>query len=237
MKKISIFCPQCKKKLEIPLPPSLTQKINEKKVHHFPVPYKYIHGTPPHGITIYIDAHFDTRSYEVVEEIGFDQKAIQFLIESAPISPTSTTGDVLRVFLNTILNILISHFNLNSKIQFEIGYHLGQTFVGAFDDASLQTEDDYIKAISSFWKQHNLGILTIQGFQHNSLIVQLQDHFELNSSSHSNQPNCHISRGILTGLLETRFLAKFEISETKCCSTGDEFCEFQVVEKLEIAPS
>ena len=74
MKKISIFCPQCKKKLEIPLPPSLTQKINEKKVHHFPVPYKYIHGTPPHGITIYIDAHFKTRSYEIVEEVGFDQK-------------------------------------------------------------------------------------------------------------------------------------------------------------------
>jgi hypothetical protein len=62
MSTLYAYCDRCSAYITIELPPDV---ISEHTV--YPFPYTYVHGDPPHALTIYLDQDLVERGHEVSE--------------------------------------------------------------------------------------------------------------------------------------------------------------------------
>jgi hypothetical protein len=62
MPVVYTYCEKCKAYIAIDVPPDTIGRQNV-----FPFPYSYVHGKPPHVITIYLDQDLVERGHEVSE--------------------------------------------------------------------------------------------------------------------------------------------------------------------------
>lgn len=62
MSTLYAYCDRCSAYITIELPPDV---ISEHTV--YPFPYTYVHGDPPHALTIYLDQDLIERGHEVSE--------------------------------------------------------------------------------------------------------------------------------------------------------------------------
>ncbi len=78
-----------------------------------------------------------------------------------------------------------------------------------------------LKRANKFWKQlHNTGYINADDIQSNSAICRIYDY------GCPHKAHCVFLLGYFTGVLEMTGVCNIQISETKCTTEGNDFCEY-----------
>ena len=64
-------CPICHEKMKLPVQKSIVSKETR-----FPFEYLFVHGTPSHGLTFYIDKNWAIRGVDFVKNVNFQGDSI-----------------------------------------------------------------------------------------------------------------------------------------------------------------
>jgi len=87
MSTLYAYCDRCSAYITIELPPDV---ISEHTV--YPFPYTYVHGDPPHALTIYLDQDLIERGHEVSELHPESRVGVgKALPPAAPAAPAMAT--------------------------------------------------------------------------------------------------------------------------------------------------
>lgn len=78
-------------------------------------------------------------------------------------------------------------------------------------------------------RQHKLGIVEIIRESEDKLTVRFAECFGCSGMKGYNEAISQLERGIIAGALEGATGATVSIKESKCCTGGNEFCEFEAV--------
>ncbi len=74
---IEIFCPYCKDTIHFSIP----KDFLEAKRNYYPFSFRYIHGRPPHSVTLYIDKMGTIRGSDFCDSISLSEQVIESLLE------------------------------------------------------------------------------------------------------------------------------------------------------------
>ncbi|MHA1673838.1 MAG: tetratricopeptide repeat protein [Promethearchaeota archaeon] len=74
---IEIFCPYCKEIIHFSIPKDFLKAQHE----NYPFSFRYIHGRPPHSITLYIDKIGNIRGSDFCDSISLSKQMIESLLE------------------------------------------------------------------------------------------------------------------------------------------------------------
>ena len=78
-------------------------------------------------------------------------------------------------------------------------------------------------------KRHRLGIIGITENAEDRLTIRFEECIGCSGMEDYNEAVSQFERGIIAGALESATGATVSIKESKCCTQGNEFCEFEVV--------
>ncbi|WP_371804573.1 hypothetical protein [Candidatus Lokiarchaeum ossiferum] len=74
--QVKIFCKGCKEDISFAIPENLFQKENIK----YPYVFRFVHGEPPHSISMYIDKNDSIRGFEFGDSITLSDDLIEKII-------------------------------------------------------------------------------------------------------------------------------------------------------------
>lgn len=86
-----------------------------------------------------------------------------------------------------------------------------------------------IEEIPDVFKQHKLGLVEIAQTSEDKLTVRFMECFGCSGMRDYNESISQLERGVLAGALESATGGTASINESKCCTKGGDFCEFEVV--------
>lgn len=81
--------------------------------------------------------------------------------------------------------------------------------------------------IPAVFRKHKLGILDIEQLSGDRVRVRFQECIGCSGMSDYNEAISQFERGIVAGALEAATGATVSIKESICCTTGEEYCEFE----------
>ncbi len=91
---ISIFCPICKKTIKFNIPES----ILKKKYKHYPFPFRYVHGIPPHSVTLYIDKNHKIRGSEFDDTVVLSHNVIENMYNTRILQDRKNIEEIQQKF-------------------------------------------------------------------------------------------------------------------------------------------
>jgi predicted hydrocarbon binding protein len=144
----------------------------------------------------------------MVEEARLGKPKRDLLGYELPIS-------VLRLILLSLEDILEE----NAPPVFQM---LGRTVGRALGAKSIEE-------IPDVFRKHKLGLVEITRKSEDRLTVRFMECFGCSGMKDYNESISQLERGVLAGALEAATGGTVSINESKCCTEGGDFCEFEVV--------
>ena len=86
-----------------------------------------------------------------------------------------------------------------------------------------------LNEIPQVLEQHKLGIIDIVRNSEDRLTVRLAECIGCSGMKDYNEAISQLERGIIAGVLEGATGATVSIKESKCCTKGNDFCEFEAI--------
>ncbi|UCD57805.1 MAG: hypothetical protein JSV16_01465 [Candidatus Hydrogenedentota bacterium] len=86
-----------------------------------------------------------------------------------------------------------------------------------------------LSEIPEILKQHKVGIVDIVRHSDDRLTVRFRECIGCSGMKDYNEAVSQFERGIIAGALEGATGATVSIKESKCCTEGSDFCEFEVI--------
>jgi len=99
---------------------------------------------------------------------------------------------------------------------------LGRSIGLSLGVSSLEELPDVIK-------RHRVGIIGITRNSEDRLTIRFEECIGCSGMEDYNEAISQFEKGIIAGALESATGATVSIKESKCCTQGNEFCEFEVV--------
>ena len=78
-------------------------------------------------------------------------------------------------------------------------------------------------------KRHRVGIIGITKNSEDRFTIRFEECIGCSGMEDYNEAISQFEKGIIAGALESATGATVSIKESKCCTRGNEFCEFEVV--------
>ncbi|MBI5528351.1 MAG: diguanylate cyclase [Deltaproteobacteria bacterium] len=164
---------------------------------------------------------------DVVKQIRGDKPVEELLLSVLDLDeiPRSIGNTVdLRLFrlfrFFAIRNITVGSL---AGVCYRSGKDVGLSF-------SLATTGDLENLVRSL----NLGTLVFPDLGERHITVRLHECATCAGIRNIGKCVCHFEGGLLAGALEGIFQKRVDLSETKCCAKGDEFCEFSLISTREM---
>ena len=112
----------------------------------------------------------------------------------------------------------------------EIGNSIFDLFVNIYGYDVIKSEDEYKKALEDFVSLGGFGRMEITDidFKKGSIVFRGWGFPEVISITNSEEPVCHLMRGICTRFMELVTGKPFDGKEVKCQAKGDEYCEIRI---------
>ncbi|MHA1521787.1 MAG: V4R domain-containing protein [Promethearchaeota archaeon] len=224
-RKVKLDCPQCKKTITFQIPDS----VFEKEHAHFPFTFRYIHGHPPHSITLYIDKEDNIRGKEFGDSIQLSNDIIDKMFETRNLHSKSKeeSGKIMQTVFNTFTTVIDAHIPEAETIHFAVGQTLGKNFENMFIS---KEEGALMEELTEFWKQNGFGHIDELKFGTDTITFNVYECFECSHLPVLGHPVCKLDEGFLTTLFESKFQKLYEVKELECFATGKDYCKFQVKE-------
>lgn len=73
---------------------------------HYRFTFRYIHGNPPHSVTLYIDKNFDNRGREFGDSLQLSEEIIENMFQQRNLSSESDSTTVIKTLFNTFTTII-----------------------------------------------------------------------------------------------------------------------------------
>lgn len=93
----------------------------------------------------------------------------------------------------------------------------------------LSLDVNSIDEIPKIFAEQKLGLLEFDRFSEDKVIVRFQECIGCSGMEDYNEAISQFERGIVAGALEAATGATVSIKESLCCTTGDEFCQFEAI--------
>lgn len=134
-------------------------------------------------------------------------------------------GEIEYVILltHTFKSILLEFGMDISPVLQKIGNHIGEYLFNQLKDDDL---DIFIKNISQYWIENNLGQLSFE--IDNNIEITCTDCFESKDLVKTGKPVCYLEKGMFEKLFNRFFNFDLTIEEIKCYTMGDEKCVYQL---------
>ena len=112
----------------------------------------------------------------------------------------------------------------------EIGNSIFDLFVKIYGYDAIKSEDEYKKAVEDFVSLGGFGRMEITDIdlKKGSCVLRGWGFPEVISITDSEEPVCHLMRGICSRFMELVTSKPFDGVEVKCQAKGDEYCEIRM---------
>lgn len=220
-RKIAIYCQTCLQDIAFTIP----EEVMEQEYPKYPFTFRYIHGKPPHSITLYIDANHDIRGYEFGDSIQLSDEIIDDVFKIRSLEINSESSLVLRTLFNTYTSVIDARVPDAEKLNFIVGKQLGNQFSTIFKGDS---REHLIGELQKFWQKHEFGIIDDVHLEPGTINFKVYECFECSHLPTLGHPVCKLDEGFLTSLLEKKFNQRFVVREIECYATGKHYCEFNI---------
>lgn len=222
-RRVKVFCPNCQQNIDFEIPSEVMNKDHK----HFPFTFRYIHGTPTHSITLYIDKNLDIRGKEFGDSISLSNDIIEKMFVERNLSNKSDPGAILQSIFNTFTTVIDARVPESAKIHYDIGLKLGKNFEGFFVSNEL---NDLVYELQKFWKRNGFGRIEELDFKPGEIKFNVYNCFECSHIPDMGRTVCKLDEGFLSTLFSNRLNSQFEASELECYATGEDHCRFSVKE-------
>ncbi len=222
---VKFHCPTCKETITFQIPDS----VFEEEHTHFPFTFRYIHGHPPHSITLYIDNHDNIRGKEFGDSIQLSNDIIEKMFETRDpqLQSKEISGKIMQTIFNTFTTVIDARIPEAETIHYAVGQTLGKNFEHLFlskEEGALMGE------LAAFWKQHGFGHIDDLKLGPDVITFKVYECFECSHLPDLGRPVCKLDEGFLTTIFESKFKKHYEVKELECFATGKDYCKFQVKE-------
>ena len=230
-KEVTIKCKICNEELKFNLPDNLIETSNL-----FPIPYRYVHGTPLHSATVYIDKNFQIRGTEFGDALTLSSDILESYIKSANLSKEceddednskkDEAAEFFRTMVKSFATVIRLFSDKQDEILFNVGKVLGESYEQFFKST---TENELLKELSDFWNRNDLGTIKNVEIKEKLIIFEVFDCFECTGLPNINDvPMCKMDEGFLQGLFNKKLEKSYKVVEVGCIACGDESCKFEV---------
>ncbi len=120
-KTITIFCKKCQTEIRFNIPGTILEGKE-----NFPFPYQYVHGSPPHSITIYLDKDLKIRGTELGDTLSISNSALDSLANEIEKNSPEFKIQILRTWLKGFITISNSLSQDGKYILFQVGKRIGE---------------------------------------------------------------------------------------------------------------
>lgn len=214
----TIFCKKCQTDIQFTVP----ENILEGK-ENFPIPYRYVHGSPPHSITIYLDKHLKIRGTEIGDTLGISLSALDSLADEIEKNSPEFKTQILQTWLRGFITISNTMSQDGKLILFHVGKLIGEA-TSLYYLQSSQIKD-LLKELVEFWKLLEFGNITTSK-ENQNLILEIEHCFECSHIPKGTTNMCYATIGYIKGLFERKLKKKIKIQEQECIGNGAEHCRF-----------
>ena len=220
-RKIKIYCQTCLQDIIFTIP----AEVMDKEYPKYPFTFRYIHGKPPHSITLYIDANRDIRGYEFGDSIQLSNEILEEMFQNRALAANSESSLVLRTLFNTYTSVIDARVPDAEKLNFLVGKQLGQQFSPIFQS---DNREHLITELQKFWQKHEFGAIDDIHLEPGKINFKVYECFECSHLPTLGHPVCKLDEGFLTSLMEKKFDKRFIVREVECFATGKHYCEFNI---------
>lgn len=127
------------------------------------------------------------------------------------------------LLFHTLRSMLIQEGIIIDPILQNTGKKMGEALFSKLYDENIEI---FIKNISDFWQDNNLGKLNINLGQ--IIKITAIDCFECGYLPKTGKPACFLDAGIFESLFELYFKMPVNVTEVKCYTMGDGQCTFEI---------
>ncbi len=128
----------------------------------------------------------------------------------------------LSIFQAVRIGVLTAGCGIEAII-YNIGKDIGREVISRYVN-----EDNLLESFAEILKKAKIGILEVKKVEENEMVLVLRDCISCHNVPNVGTTLCHFESGLIAGTLEKILKRKVNVSETKCCGKGDEYCEFLV---------
>ncbi len=117
---------------------------------------------------------------------------------------------------------------------FDIGLGYGENYKQIGDILGLRSPREILEKICvPIFQSIGFGSLEVVELRENPLCIKIRvyNSFECELGPKQNKPYSHLVRGVLAGLAAAIFGKETLAKESKCITMGNEYCEFEVIQK------
>ncbi len=221
--EVKIFCPNCDRNLKFRIPQEELEKTREL----YPFTFRYIHGQPPHSVTLYIDKKHDIRGQEFGDSIKLSNEIISNIFNSRKNQIEHNPGIVMKSVLNTFSTIINSYVPESEELNYKIGTKLGQEFKDFFRPKELP---EIVEDLRRFWKKNGFGDLEEVAINDGTVQFSVYDCFECAYMPNIQRRVCKLDEGFLTSIMEGLYKKKYKVTELECYAEGKDRCTFEIKE-------
>ena len=138
-------------------------------------------------------------------------------------------------FLRAFFNAFYAYFKqpaLAASILYQLGIRIGYTLAKEVHESTKHTGEVLIRDILDLLKSCGIGNFEfkVSRFKHGEYTFRLEKSLEAEMVGIKG-PRCHLTRGILSGLVSFVEKEYVQVQETKCVGKGDSACVFVATRK------
>ncbi len=219
---VKIYCPYCQDILTFTIPEELFTQSHSQ----YPFTFSYIHGQPPHSVTLYIDKNHDIRGQEFGDSLLLSREIIDNLFRSRDLNnPNAPNTLVLQSILNTFSTVLDATVPNSDMIKKNVGHLLGDKLTYLFPANTIEGLLDQLK---QFWRSHGFGFIDEISINSGEIFFNVYECFECSHLPDIGRPMCKLDEAFLTKLLDNKFHTLFLVKELECFATGHDHCRFSI---------
>lgn len=140
---VQIFCPKCQETISFNIPENL---FKEDQIE-YPFTFRYIHGTPPHSVTLYIDKRDDIRGHEFGDSVQFSDEIVEKIIQDRVLEQDKESAIILKSIFDTYTAIIQAKIPTSVKKDIRIGQDLNIQLQSLFNSRDHVIWEDKIMTI------------------------------------------------------------------------------------------
>ena len=188
---------------------------------NFPFPFRYVHGSPPHSITVYLDKDLKIRGTEIGDTLSISNSALDSLASEIEKNSPEFKIQMLQTWLRGFITISNSLSKDGKLILFHVGKRIGEA-TSLYYLQSSQIED-FLDELIEFWKILEFGRIEKRR-ENDNLILNIHNCFECSHIPSGDKHICYATIGYVKGLFEKKLQKKVKIQERQCIANGANCC-------------
>ncbi|MGL6299118.1 MAG: V4R domain-containing protein [Methanobacteriaceae archaeon] len=159
------------------------------------------------------------------EPYELEEQKVEFLVSH--LVDNGDKFEFTRLLFHTLKTTLIQEGINIDPLVYEAGFKIGSAL---YDNIKGNNSEEFVKNLSTFWKDNGLGELVIECGDSADDIIQITafDCFECELLPKKGKPACYLDSGILEAVFTEYMGKRVSVTETKCYAMGDECCFFEL---------